>query len=268
MNQTRIETALSRFLELTETDRRTRSTRGPRKAAEDAMAQSLGRQGREFRRGFTALQSRWQDEATRAAIWPGDWIPYFDVAANITRDAMRQGIFANILQALIIGGGHLVNDIGVPLTIAFGINNPRAVSYAVVHAAEQVTRINDATREGINRIIVRAIEDGRSYSAVQRELMDAMEFSRRRARNIAVYEIGDAYEAGKRMAVDEMRLQGLEMVKAWSSVGDDRVRPEHQANQAAGWIGINDLFPGDSAERAPTDPGCRCATLYRRKGSL
>lgn len=253
--------ALTRFIELTAADRRDRATASLVDGTTDAMADGLAAQGRVFRKGLEPLKAKWQE--LPGQVWPGDWIPALNVAQDVTRDKMRAGLFYNILEALVMGGGHLVDDIGVPLTVAFNLDNPLALAYATVNAAEQVRKINDATKEGINRIIVKAVENGTSYTRVQKELMAAYEFSRKRARNIAVYEIGDAYEAGRRTAVDEMRGQGLVMVKSWLSAGDAKVRDEHRANQAAGWIGIDEPFPGDGAQRPPTDPGCRCAANYK-----
>lgn len=253
--------ALARFLELTAADRRDRATRDLVRSTEEDMARALAAQRREFMAQLGPLKAKWQ--AGTATGWPGDWIPYLDAAQAATRDRMRDGLYYNILEALVMGGGHLVDDIGIPLTIAFNLDNPLAVGYAAANAARQVTRINDTTREGINRIITAALENGTPWTKVQKELREAYEFSRKRARNIAVYEMGDAYEAGKRTAAEEMRAQGLVMEKSWISAGDSKVRPEHKANQAAGWIGMDEAFPGDGAQRSPTDPGCRCATVYR-----
>lgn len=226
------------------------------------MSDGLAAQGRSFRKGLAGLKAKWQDDDLRGRIWPGDWIPYLDVAQNVTRDKMRSGLFYNMLDALVMGGGHLVNDIGVPLTIALNLENPRAVAWAVAHAAEQVTRINAATREGINRIVVEAVENGYSYTRTQKALREAFEFSRGRAKRIAVYEIGSAYEQGKKTAAQEMTAQGLRMEKGWQTAEDERVRPEHRDNQAAGWIAMDEPFPsGDDIP--PSDSGCRCAALWR-----
>lgn len=254
--------ALWRFLELTAADRRDRATAGIVRAAEDAMGDGLAAQSREFRKGLVGLKAKFQDPAANGPVWVGDWIPYFDTAAHLTRSRMEAGLFDNMLSALFMGGGHLVDDVGVPLTIAFNLENPRAVAWATAHAARQVRRINDVTREGINRVIVAAVENGTSYTRVVGQLREMFEFSAGRAHRIAVYEIGSAYERGKRMAAEEMAAQGLPMEKKWQTVGDQRVRPSHRENQGAGWIGMDEPFPS-GADIPPEDPGCRCAGLWR-----
>lgn len=256
--------ALSRFLDLTAADRRDRATRDLVRTTAGEVHDGLRAQSVAFRQGLVGLRGKWQ--AAPATVWPGDWIPYFDSAAYATREQMQFGLYYNILEALVLGGGHLVDDIGVPLTIAFNLEHPLAVAYATKNAAQQVRRINNATKEGINRIIVKAVENGTSWTKVQTELREAYEFSRKRARNIAVYEIGDAYEGGKRAAVDEMRAQGLVMEKSWVHAGDGKVRDAHRQNATAGWIGLDEPFPGDGAQRSPTDPGCRCSVIYRLAG--
>lgn len=252
--------ALERFVERAAGDRRARATAGLVRDTEAAMNRALGQQGREFRRGLEGLKGMWQEPDLRPM--PGDWLPYFDVAANATRERMQAGLYYNMLEALVMGGGHLVEDIGVPLTIAFNLENPLAVAYAASHAARQVTRINDTTRAGINRIIMAAVDNGTSYTRVAAQLREAYEFSAGRARRIAVYEMGAAYEQGKKMAADQMELQGLRMEKGWQSAEDSRVRPAHRENQGAGWVAMDAPFPSGD-ELPPSDSGCRCTILWR-----
>jgi hypothetical protein len=254
--------ALERFVELTAADRRDRATRRITRATAEDVRGVLKAQSVAFRRGMVGLKPKFQDPATLGQVWPGDWIPYFDQAAHLTRAQMTAGLFDNILSALWVGGGHLVDDVGSPVTIAFNLENPRAVSWAAGHAAEQVRRINDATKEGINRVIVNAVENGHSYTRTAEALRSMYEFSPGRAKRIAVYEIGSAYEQGKKMAAQELTAAGLQMEKKWQSAGDDRVRPTHRENQAAGWIPMDELFPsGDDIP--PADSGCRCVGLWR-----
>lgn len=257
--------ALERFLELTAADRRDRATAGIGRRAEERMGKALGKQGREFRRGMAGMKAKFRDAEARPTIWQGDWMPYFDQAVTATRGEMEAGLFENILEALVMGGGHLVDDVGLPLSISFGLENPRAVEWATRHAAGQVTRINLATMEGINRVIVEAVRNGDSYTRTAARLAGMFEFSPGRAERIAVYEIGTAYEQGKRMAAGEMARQGLVMEKKWQSAGDARVRPAHRDNQAAGWIAMDAPFPS-GADLPPSDPGCRCVALWRVAG--
>lgn len=253
---------LERFLELTAADRRARATAKLVRETEEAMGRGLEAQSRAFRRGLVGLKAKFQDGDVRPTIWAGDWVPYFDEAVNLTRAQMEGGLYDRMLSALITGGGHLVDDVGAPLTIAFGLDNPRATAWATAHAAGQVTKINLATMQGINRVIVDAVRNGDSYTRTAERLKGMFEFSAGRAHRIAVYELGASYEQGKKLAAQEMAAQGLVLEKKWQSAGDARVRPAHRENQAAGWIGLDEPFPsGDDI--LPSDSGCRCTILYR-----
>lgn len=262
IDRRRAAEALARFLELTAADRRDRATRELQRDLQARMEAELAKQSASFRRGLVGLKAKFQDETVRGTIWAGDWVPYFDSAVQLTREGMEAGLYDNILSALFMGGGHLVDDVGMPLTIGFNVENPRAVAWAAEHAAGQVARINLGTMQGIRGVIVEAVANGWSYTRTAERLVGLFEFSAGRAERIAVYEIGAAYEQGKRLAALELAGQGLKMEKKWQSAGDARVRPAHRDNQGAGWIGMDAPFPSGD-ELPPSDPGCRCAALWR-----
>ena len=258
----RAAAALGRFMELTAADRRDRATAALGRDLQARMEAGLRKQSSSFRSGLAGLRPMFADPLTAGTIWGGDWVPYFDQAVQLTREGMEAGLYDNILSALYMGGGHLVDDVGMPLTIGFNVENPRAVAWATEHAAGQVARINLATMQGIRGVIVEAVANGWSYTRTAERLAGLFEFSAGRAHRIAVYEIGSAYEQGKRMAAQELAGQGLRMEKKWQSAGDNRVRPAHRENQGAGWIAMDAQFP-DGADIPPSDPGCRCAALWR-----
>ena len=253
--------ALEAFLAEAQGDRREDAIAGLQAATEQSMRTEFSRQNAELQRRMVGLRAAFADPDARAIT--AQTLSYFGEIADLTRDQMEGGLYDNILNALWVGGGHLVDDIGVPLSISFGLDNPRAVGYAIRHAAEQVTRINETTRDAIRRVIVSAVETGQSYDRTADALASMFEFSPGRAHRIAVYEMGDAYEQGKRMAAREVEAQGLKMEKRWIAVGDSRTRPAHMANHMAMWIPKDATFPGDGARLPPTDPGCRCSVVWR-----
>lgn len=51
------------------------------------------------------------------------------------------------------------------------------------------------------------------------------------------------------------------MVKSWLTAGDDRVDAHCRANEAAGWIPLDQPFPSGH-QRAQGHQACRCTTLY------
>lgn len=253
--------ALEAFLDAVRSDRREDAVIDLRTSLSAEMRTGLARQSAELQRRMVGLRPMFVNPDAQAVAM--ETLTYFSAAADLTYDQMEAGLFDNIWHALVRGGGHLVDDIGVPLSISFNLDNPRSVSWAIRHAAEQVTRINETTRDAIRRVIVSAVETGQSYNKTADALAQMFEFSPGRAHRIAVYETGSAYERGKLMAADELVAQGLELEKRWISAGDSRVRPAHVANHLAMWIPKDERFPGDGADLPPTDPGCRCSVAWR-----
>ena len=166
---------------------------------------------------------------------------------------------------------HRVAEFGVDYS--FDLKNPRAVQVIKDRAAAAVTNIDATTREEIARIVTQGMEDGYNYQKVARQIVAKYEefgvgkpqaHIRNRAELIAVTEAAEAYETGNRLVIDEMTAVGLEMEKSWSTVGDDRVSAGCRENAAVGWIPVDEPFPSGH-QHPPRFPGCRCATLYRRR---
>jgi hypothetical protein len=286
---------LTRFLEANAAIRRDKLVEQRRKRLETAVARAFKKQGRLFLRSLGQLRGEFDKNAEtvketaaiyqpghrrrvivlREAVNPADWIPFWNAAARDSKLDLTDPLQAAILDMLILGGGDLIAGLGIAadeqeeLGVSWNLKNPRAVAYAKQHAAEQVTKINDATRSYLNSMISQAVDEGWSYDRLSDSIGERFtEFAtggdNPRSRRVAVYELGSAYEQGNFQAAGELKDAGLKMQKKALTAGDDRVRPSHVDNAAAGWIGLDDPFPsGDMT--FPSDPGCRCATMYRRK---
>jgi SPP1 gp7 family putative phage head morphogenesis protein len=207
----------------------------------------------------------------REAIDGSDWLIAWQQADAMTRPAFEATLEGAILEALIVGGGQLfetLNFDGGEVGISWTLENPRAVAYAKQTAASRVSDINETTERGLRRLITSAVDTGQSYDDLSKAIGSKFkEFAtggdNPRSRRIAVFELGDAYEAGNEQVARQLQAAGLELEKFWLSVGDDKVRPEHRANQGEGWIEYDEPF-GSGNMRPPTDPGCRCTLLTRR----
>ena len=295
-------TPLTRFLEASQAIRRDRLVAKRRKGLETAVAAAFKKQGRLFLRSLGQLKKKFDDNARaideavriketetdpnklfvaglafglRESVNPADWIPYWNAAARDSKLDFNDPLQLAILDMLILGGGDLIAGLGIAaaeqeeLGISWNLDNPRALQYAQQHAAEQVTKINDTTRSYLNAMISQAVDEGWSYDRLSNAIGGRFtEFAtggdNPRSRRVAVYELGDAYEEGTQLAAKELQAAGLEMEKKALTAGDDRVRPSHEDNASAGWIPLDDEFPSGDM-RFPSDPGCRCTTLYRRK---
>ena len=161
------------------------------------------------------------------------------------------------------------------VTFKFNVKNTRATDAIRTQAAKLVSNVDQTTRSELSAILTKGMDEGQSYSQVARNIVakykefgvgSPLKHLRTRAELIAVTEMGQAYETGNRIVIDEMADVGLDMEKSWSTVGDERVSQLCKTNAAAGWIGLDVPFPSGH-QYPPGHPGCRSATLYRRVGS-
>ena len=254
--------ALERFLEAGEADKRDRLLVKPAKKLEAAMAKAFKKQGAAFLKAMAKYKKQFS-EASSPQTMANSFKPT-PTWAEMT-DALQEAI-SDGLQA---GGDGLMDALDIPpddLTgFGFDVMNEEAITYAKEHAAEQVTKINDVTKERMRGLIGQATEEGWSYGRLAGQITKRFEgMTSARAGRIAVYELRDAYEAGQRVMIDRLKKHGLKMETSWLTAGDDRVRDSHRDSGAEGWHKVGFVF-ASGAERPPSDPGCRCTSLYRRK---
>lgn len=239
-----------------------RSVRPLERALAKEMRGLFGRQGRAFLARLARRRKSF-DEALSPKDWRADW----NVVALGTSKGIRQILDRTIRRALKSGTMQALGQVGVG--VSFDLKNPRAVRFLRNRAAKRVTAINDQTRDYLKTVLTNAADKGWSYQRTAAKITERFaEFSRSRAELIATTEIGNAYEAGNRMVVDELASGGgLPMEKAWITVGDDRVDEEICGpNEDAGWIPLEDDFP--SGDQEPEGhPGCRCTCDYRVVGT-
>lgn len=201
----------------------------------------------------------------KEAIGPRDWQRLWNQTVKKTDKLFTGPLQASILSAMIFGGGQLLDELGLDpsdmdeLGVSWDLKNPEALAYAKEHAGEQVAKINDVTRAFINTIISRAVDEGWSFARVSKNIRERFdEFatggSNPRSRRIAIFELGDAYEAATEVLGGQLIAAGLEMEKKWLTVGDSKVRPSHTKNQRQGYIPFDDDFSSGDG-RPPTDPG-------------
>lgn len=116
------------------------------------------------------------------------------------------------------------------------------------------------TRARVNELVAHAIENGESLQTLARDIRTDFMFSKERAERVARTESATALGMGQKQgAVSQGRDE-----KRWLTQGDDLVEEECAANEAAGWIGIDDLFP-TGVDTIPEHPACRCTCIYRTK---
>jgi hypothetical protein len=255
--------AIDALVEANAALRKRRALAKPERTLAAAMHTAFRAQERAFLARLALIRGRFSPAPLREAILDLPWEPLFDEAAQATVQAFAAPLDAAAAQALSSGMLAAVADLSIEGS--FGLEHPAAVDYLARRGAERVGQITNTTRTRLRSLLGQAADEGWSYDRTAREIRKQYAgFSATRARNIAVYELGDAYEHGNVLVARDLQDGGLAMEKSWLTVGDDRVRPDHRANQGQGWIPLDDTF-GSGDDRPPADPGCRCTLLMRRR---
>lgn len=254
--------AIDRLIEANAALRKEHALAKSERALAKAIDAAFRTQGRAFLKRFAKLRTRFPREIREVAE-AIPWEPLFDDAELSTLQAFAQPLDEFTARSLLSGITAAIAELTVETS--FTLEHPEAVEYLKQRGTERLTQINGTTRERLRLILEQAGEEGWSYNKTAKAIQEQFKtFSKQRAKNIAVFELGDAYEYGNMLVAKDLQSGGLEMQKNWLSVGDDRVRPDHRANQGQGWIPLDDAFQ-DGSDRPPSDPRCRCTLLMRRK---
>jgi hypothetical protein len=257
-----VNEAITILIEANAPLRKRRALAKPEHALEREIANAFAAEGSAF---VTRLARVWTKPA-REVREAGDiiaWQPLWDEIAEDTAPKFTRPLDRAYPAALQAGMGAAIADLGIEPS--FTLKHPAAVDYLRDRGANQIKRIHGTTRETLRTILSQAAEEGWSYNRTAKAIKERYRhFSKERAKRIAVYELGDAYEHGNMLVGIDLQEGGLEMQKQWLTVGDHRVRADHKANQKQGWIPLDDAFQ-DGTGRPPADPGCRCTLLMRRK---
>lgn len=189
----------------------------------------------------------------------------WDAAALGTETTFIAAI-ERLVKLAMVGGMKTAKQLTLPgiSPISFSLENPRAVQYLRQYGANRVTQINEVTRRIIRNIMAEGIARGDSYQKIARAIRaQFQDFSYQRSKLIAITEAGNAYEEGNLIVARDLQAKGSKMEKSWHTANDSKVEEQCWANQEAGWIPLDDMFPG-GVDRPLQHPRCRCAALYRR----
>lgn len=267
--------AIDRLIEANAPLRKQTALAKPERKLTAAMARAFRAEERAFLARLKQRQAAFPSESLREVAERIDWEDLYDDAATETQLKFAEPL--DEFTAKLLQAGMTAAATELDLETTFDLAHPEAVAYLEQKGADRVTKIRNTTRDRLRTLLTWAADEGWSYARTAREIsllyrsmagpqrgVAQVSHLRSRAEAIAVFELGDAYEHGNMLVAKDLQASGLEMQKKWLSVGDDRVRPEHRANQEQGWIPLDDAFQ-DGNGRPPSDPGCRCTLLMRRK---
>lgn len=263
--------AIQQLIEAASVRTKWRKLARPVRTAERAVGAVFRKQGRLFAAGFRGLRAHFAEGRLRESITEDDWLRIWNTVTGETDTLFLDTLTEMMGRGLALGAAQAVSDLDVDY--AFQLSNPRAVAYIEEFGAARVTQINDTTQSVIRNIVTQGTREGWSYDRVAREInRQFSEFAvgrpqehiKSRGHLVAITEMGNAYEAGSAVVIDDLQAAGLVMEKKWLTVGDNRVSDGCDANQNEGWIPYSQAFQSGHA-RPLRFPGCRCTALYRRK---
>lgn len=203
-----------------------------------------------------------------------DWLDR--ILDRLSRD--WQELVRTIISESARAGWKLTEE-EVAGTLQWSVFQQKAAEYAQRHAAAQVSLINATTEAELRRVIRNGIESGDGIAELTRKVADTYDgWKSARAENIARTETGSAMGYGRLNAARETANRlGMNIVRSWISVHDDRTRPDHvdadaDVNERNRDIGLNDFYivggiemshPGDPGAPAEQICNCRCTETYR-----
>lgn len=201
----------------------------------------------------SAAMKRWME------IWE-------DVETKTTRP-LQEAITAIEYEALLKGAAQLKTQMRFDVKSTFTLTNPRAVAWIqkTGGSLSYIKDIQKTTKESLKGLIAQGLDNGWGYTQTAKEIRKLFDgpITTRRAQLIAVTESARAYEAGNRAFADSLKDDGIEMEKLWTTSHDDRVSDGCRANEANGWIPIDEAHTSGDQE-PPRFPGCRCFEQYRQ----
>jgi len=107
----------------------------------------------------------------------------------------------------------------------------------------------------------KALEGDKTYQEYLKDSENIFVLDKKRARRIAINEIGSVYVEATNNTIQQAKTElGVEIVKRWTTVGDNRVTPQCNANQEVGWVPEDYLWGQDKLP--PRFIGCRCTLTY------
>jgi len=256
--------------------RRASASEAPRREVLRRIANAdLARYERRMRAGFIEIFNRQQRDVleqlrrlaqmagmdlgaareARLALNPNDLVPDVDEVDRKSIQTLYERLIAERGEAAAA-------EIGQEISI--NIQSGNVAAWVRSQTERALTYTVATTRYDVRESLARGIEAQESFSQLVGRVNDVFEGRRANALTIARTETQPAYNFATQEA---WRESGVVEQKEWLTVGDDQVRAEHSAAEAAGPVDIEKPFDvGGNPAMYPGDPGlppelsinCRC----------
>lgn len=188
----------------------------------------------------------------------------WDDIEDETTDDLQNIVVSAEIKGMEAGVGF--NGKMFPFGQVFDLENPRAIEWFAKHggSVDYIKGIQETTKNQIKTLVTQTVKEGDSYSNLAKKIRTKFDgFSKERAKLISVHELGQAFEGGNRLAVDDLADLGMTFEKRANSMRDGLVSPMCVENDEKGWIPKDESFPSGH-QNSPFHIRCRCWTEYRR----
>lgn len=138
-----------------------------------------------------------------------------------------------------------MSELSIALQTTLSIKDDLAIERAANRAGELIKNIDQSSQEVVGSIVQKALREGRSKQKLAETIQGKFsEYNLVRSKLIAQQEVAIAYETSKyEQFTDLAGRLGQEGRKRNIDQGDAKVRAEHKAASAAGWILVSIPFP-------------------------
>jgi len=146
------------------------------------------------------------------------------------------------------------------LGVRFDLVQPEIVGFALEQSATLVKEISETSREFLRLTVANGVENGESVRKIAQAIRDDRTFSPARAKLIARTETTKAQNGAAAEALKTFQARtGRVFEKVWETLGDGRVRDEHEAMQDER-VPVAATF--SNGLPYPSEPNCRCRARY------
>lgn len=183
-----------------------------------------------------------------------------------------------ILQGSVSTAGSIATiELALNLSInddQFNGNDPRVLDFVRVNALKNATSVAGTTKARLQTVLTEAFDQGKTLNEITTAVRAAMsDMATWRADLISRNEVGIAFNAGRKMAVDQVISEnpGVKLFKVWISARDERVRDTHVTNDEITQrrpLAMDErypnglLYPQESSGPAEETINCRCVESY------
>jgi HK97 family phage portal protein len=173
-----------------------------------------------------------------------NWNDWIGIVFDPTKDILEKSV--------LYAGKVALNQ--VEAGISFDQTNPRVLDWLNENVLADATSIVESVKDDVALLVMEGVEQGigaqKLAEGIEKYFDDTEEW---KALRIARTEVVKGYAEG---SIEGYRQSEIVYGKKWLTAGDNKVREEHQKNEAQGVVLLDEPF--QDGENAPGEPNCRC----------